>query len=295
MKQGVPIEFTDADRARIREALARGVKQREIAGFFGCDASRIRREIVEHGLAVERATVCKRGENAKCAAWSEAAVAILNQMWNDGKSAEQIARALTTRLDRKISRNAVIGKAHRLGLTQTTRQPPSPPGMRAEGLGAAGTRGKANNPRGKRSHGPPPAGDFGKSDKAAPGFREPPIRALAAPRLAAVADDFLAAGQQPVGCRYVEGAVSASVSDDPQADGWRYCQRQPRAGSSFCPAHHAACKTAGDDLKDFALAMGAAPVNEIIAAIEQKFGVDVSRSTIRGWRSSATRKEARAA
>jgi len=43
--------------------------------------------------------------------WTEDRVSMLRDMWTDGKSASQIAEALGG-----ISRNAVIGKAHRLGL-----------------------------------------------------------------------------------------------------------------------------------------------------------------------------------
>lgn len=44
--------------------------------------------------------------------WDDNKVAILQQLWNEGKSASEIARTL----GEPITRNAVIGKAHRLGL-----------------------------------------------------------------------------------------------------------------------------------------------------------------------------------
>ncbi|HTG39705.1 GcrA family cell cycle regulator, partial [Sphingomonas sp.] len=43
--------------------------------------------------------------------WTEERIAILTRMWESGKTASQIAEDLGG-----ISRNAVIGKAHRLGL-----------------------------------------------------------------------------------------------------------------------------------------------------------------------------------
>lgn len=43
--------------------------------------------------------------------WTEARVAILKQLWEQGRSASQIAQEMGD-----VSRNAVIGKAHRLGL-----------------------------------------------------------------------------------------------------------------------------------------------------------------------------------
>jgi len=45
-------------------------------------------------------------------AWSDERVAILKKMWLDGNSASEIAKALGN-----ITRNAVIGKVHRLGLS----------------------------------------------------------------------------------------------------------------------------------------------------------------------------------
>lgn len=43
--------------------------------------------------------------------WTPAAVEMLKQLWADGKTAGQIAQQIGG-----VSRNAVLGKAHRLGL-----------------------------------------------------------------------------------------------------------------------------------------------------------------------------------
>jgi GcrA cell cycle regulator len=45
-------------------------------------------------------------------AWTDERIALLKQYWEDGRSASQIAELL----GEGLSRNAVIGKAHRLGL-----------------------------------------------------------------------------------------------------------------------------------------------------------------------------------
>ncbi|RMH48508.1 MAG: GcrA cell cycle regulator, partial [Alphaproteobacteria bacterium] len=44
--------------------------------------------------------------------WTEERVELLKTMWTEGKSASQIAKALGG-----VTRNAVIGKVHRLGLS----------------------------------------------------------------------------------------------------------------------------------------------------------------------------------
>lgn len=43
--------------------------------------------------------------------WTEERVALLKKLWEDGRSASQIAEAMGD-----VTRNAVIGKAHRIGL-----------------------------------------------------------------------------------------------------------------------------------------------------------------------------------
>ena len=45
-------------------------------------------------------------------AWSDERVAVLKKMWLEGNSASEIAKVLGN-----ITRNAVIGKVHRLGLS----------------------------------------------------------------------------------------------------------------------------------------------------------------------------------
>jgi len=53
-------------------------------------------------------------------AWTDDRVEILKKMWGEGKSASQIAKELGG-----VTRNAVIGKVHRLGLSNraTTTKP----------------------------------------------------------------------------------------------------------------------------------------------------------------------------
>lgn len=61
-------------------------------------------------------------------AWSEARVGVLRTMIAQGVPASHIARALNADGGVKVSRSAVIGKAHRLGLSvaRKTVRPPRP-------------------------------------------------------------------------------------------------------------------------------------------------------------------------
>jgi GcrA cell cycle regulator len=63
--------------------------------------------------------------------WTDERVDLLKSMWNDGKSASQIAKELGG-----VTRNAVIGKVHRLGLTNRAGDGP---GEAAPGPAAADT------------------------------------------------------------------------------------------------------------------------------------------------------------
>src|SRR5690349_22972498 len=68
--------------------------------------------------------------------WTEERIERLKKMWHDGATASQIADELGG-----VSRNAVIGKAHRLGLEQ--RPSPVKPGEEKEAKNAAAPVAKA--------------------------------------------------------------------------------------------------------------------------------------------------------
>ena len=51
-------------------------------------------------------------------AWTDDRVDVLKKMWGEGKSASQIAKELGG-----VTRNAVIGKVHRLGLSNRATAP----------------------------------------------------------------------------------------------------------------------------------------------------------------------------
>ena len=54
--------------------------------------------------------------------WSDDRVEQLKKLWEAGLSASQIAAELGN-----VTRNAVIGKVHRLGLSGRAKSPPRPP------------------------------------------------------------------------------------------------------------------------------------------------------------------------
>ncbi|MEM1130460.1 MAG: GcrA family cell cycle regulator, partial [Pseudomonadota bacterium] len=58
--------------------------------------------------------------------WTDERVDTLKRMWNEGKSASQIAKELGG-----VTRNAVIGKVHRLGLSNRAGAPAAKPAEEA--------------------------------------------------------------------------------------------------------------------------------------------------------------------
>lgn len=80
--------------------------------------------------------------------WTEERVALLKKLWAEGLSASQIAKQLTG-----VTRNAVIGKVHRLGLAG--RATPSRPAKRPVRINRPRVVGAATATTGARTRQPP--------------------------------------------------------------------------------------------------------------------------------------------
>jgi GcrA cell cycle regulator len=134
------------------------------------------------------------------ATWTDDRVETLARLWKDGLSASQIARNLGG-----VTRNAVIGKVHRLGL----------PGRAAPHRPGAGRPAPRRERRGRI----PPTRARRKP------YCPPPL-ALALPETGLATVLTLRAGQ----CRWPIG--------DPQDDSFCLCGR-PRERGAYCAAHGA--------------------------------------------------------
>lgn len=138
--------------------------------------------------------------------WTDERVELLKKLWQEGLSASQIAKQLGG-----VTRNAVIGKVHRLGLSG--RAAPSKP-----------ARPVFKAPRPAR----------------------PAAAAPSAPRR--IAEPMVAAAPPPVPVRYVEESPgSATVLTlgahmckwpigDPSSDGFTFCGRRASEGP-YCGEH----------------------------------------------------------
>ncbi len=103
--------------------------------------------------------------------WTDERVELLKKMWTEGQSASQIAKELGG-----VTRNAVIGKVHRLGLSNRAGAGAAPSAPAASPAKAAATE-KPAAPAAQKTARPeskpaakakPAAGDEGASDEAAP-------------------------------------------------------------------------------------------------------------------------------
>lgn len=140
--------------------------------------------------------------------WTDERVELLKKLWQDGLSASQIAKQLGG-----VTRNAVIGKVHRLGLSG--RAAPSKP---------ARTVFKAPRPA------------------------RPAAAAPSAPRRIAEPTP-LAAAPQPSPVRYVEEAPGMATVltlgahmckwpiGDPSSDSFTFCGKRADDGQPYCVDH----------------------------------------------------------
>ncbi len=143
-------------------------------------------------------------------AWTEDRVEVLSKLWADGLSASQIAKQLGG-----VTRNAVIGKVHRLGLSG--RAKPSRP--------AAPRTGKPSAPRTRtvtKVSAPRPAPRA--VPKAPP---PPPIKAKP-----------LANGEYATILTIREHMCKWPIGDPSKSD-FRFCGRKTDPATPYCEAHSA--------------------------------------------------------
>jgi len=139
--------------------------------------------------------------------WTDERVALLTKLWADGLSASQIAGELGG-----VTRNAVIGKVHRLGLSGRAKSPSTSARAkrtpRASGYARAKPVGRAN----------------GKSD-AVTIRRAEPVPDLVAPEPKRLALTSLS----DVTCKWPIG--------DPATEDFYFCGHKPKDGCPYCEYH----------------------------------------------------------
>jgi len=154
-------------------------------------------------------------------AWTEDRVAILTKLWADGLSASQIAKQLGG-----VTRNAVIGKVHRLGLSG--RAKPSSPARKAAARKTAASSGARASASAKR--------------------KPKPARTPSAPRTPNVIAKAPTPPPPPLEARLLADGTFATILTitdhmckwpigDPGADNFRFCGRKTDPEEPYCVAH----------------------------------------------------------
>lgn len=170
--------------------------------------------------------------------WTESRVARLKTLWREGRTAEEVARALGD----GVTRSAVLGKVMRLGLSEGRPARAAPPGKAASrrregrsdpttglvtGQTTGPTTGLATGPRTKPATGSVATGSDGV------GHRPPAAKPSVAAR--AVAPDPL---QRPPGAPDIV-AVGSGQCRWPYGEPGRgmVCCGRPVARGAFCAGH----------------------------------------------------------
>lgn len=153
--------------------------------------------------------------------WTEDRVATLKKLWLEGQSASQIAKQLGG-----VTRNAVIGKVHRLGLSG--RAAPSQP-SRAVFKAPPRVRPSAPSTPQVASVAAPAA----PSLAAAPRRLEPVVRALAPAQPVASLDEVKgSATVLTLGAHMCKWPIG-----DPSSDEFTFCGRRAAEGIPYCTEH----------------------------------------------------------
>jgi len=150
-------------------------------------------------------------------AWTEDRVETLKKLWADGLSASQIAKQLGG-----VTRNAVIGKVHRLGLSG--RAAPSRPARRPAPR-------PAPRPAAKPAAAKAPAAAAAPA-KPKPVIAEVPAAPVVAPQEAAK----LPNGEYATVLTLREGMCKWPIGDPTDTE-FRFCGRHAGAGNTYCDAH----------------------------------------------------------
>lgn len=176
-------------------------------------------------------------------AWTDERVELLKKLWSDGLSASQIAGELGN-----VTRNAVIGKVHRLGLSGRAKNP------------AAASTPRSNAPRKAPTRSPshPMSGHAGMTRGAnalAPQYAaEAEAEAQAAP---APSEDVVIPFSERVTIMDLREYMCRWPMGDPTTAEFRFCGGRSQTGMPYCSYHaRIAYQPAADRRRDRKVARG---------------------------------------
>ena len=177
--------------------------------------------------------------------WTDERVEQLRKLWLDGKSASQIAAELSN----GITRNAVIGKVHRLGLSGRVKSPGQPaPRPRPAKPAATSHVGGAGGSSHGSSHGSGVSAGAMQRSQAAQRPSMPMTRGATALAFAPSADleppvlrpteDVVIPMSERVTIMELKESMCRWPLGDPSTPEFRYCGSKSPIGDTYC-GHHA--------------------------------------------------------
>ena len=152
--------------------------------------------------------------------WTDERVELLRKLWLDGKSASQIASELAN----GITRNAVIGKVHRLGLSSRAKVATAAPARQR-------SRPAAPRPAIARPMAPAVRGANALALDSAPGPAPSPAQAVEEYEdiIVPIAECVTIMDLRESMCRWPIG--------DPASADFRFCGSRSTTGASYCGRH----------------------------------------------------------
>lgn len=169
-------------------------------------------------------------------AWTDERVELLKKLWSDGLSASQIAAELGS-----VTRNAVIGKVHRLGLSGRAKSAAAPAAPR----NAAPRKAPPRTPSHPMAAPAPTRG----ATALAPEFEaEPEAEVQAAPQ---VSEEVVIPFSERVTIMDLREYMCRWPMGDPTTAEFRFCGARSQTGLPYC-THHAriAYQPAADRRRD---------------------------------------------
>ena len=173
--------------------------------------------------------------------WTDERVETLKKMWGEGQSASQIAKELGG-----VTRNAVIGKVHRLGLsnrttTSTAKSDAKPKAAKAEPKAKAAPKAdaapKAAMPIAEPTTPPPPPSRARRAIIPAgqPLPPQPSANEISPEALAKVSE--VEKKSKKIGLMELTERTCKWPVGDPATDDFWFCGLPVKAGKPYCEAH----------------------------------------------------------
>lgn len=159
--------------------------------------------------------------------WTDERIALLKKMWKEGKSAAEIAKTLS----KGVTRNAVIGKAHRMGLSgrPSPIKKPAPAPKKEKEAAAPKKEAVRETAAPARKAAAPHTPAAGKPS---------PMLAREADELKKIEKDVVPLGGGVSLLELTERMCKWPIGDPRDAD-FTFCGRGIRPGTPYCPEHAA--------------------------------------------------------